>query len=128
MTQYTGLIATALRLITKKGAPLKIKRYADPAPVDPAMPWRVGSGTVTVYDHVGVLLDFRPDQVEGYAFQRGDKICYIPAGGLSIILQPTDIIEWFGEDWAIIEPSRVFPSNEDILFQNYVRKWPRRLS
>ena len=128
MTEYTNARATALRLITKKGQPVTIKRYADPSPADPSMPWRVGAGTVTEYHTVGVILDFRPDQVEGYAYQRGDKLCLIPAQGLNIVLLDTDVIhvDATGEDWAIIQPSRVYPSNEDVLFQNYVRRWPRR--
>lgn len=128
MTEYTSARALALRLIGKKGQPVTIKRYADPAPADPAMPWRVGAGAVTEYPTVGIVLDFRPDQVEGYAYQRGDKLCLIPAQGLSIVLLDTDIIhvDATDEDWAIIQPSRIYPANEDVLFQNYVRRWPRR--
>jgi hypothetical protein len=76
----------------------------------------------------GCLFDFRPDQVEGYAFQRGDRIAYIPAKGLEAWgpILDTDIIYIADEEWAIIEPARVYPSNEDVLYQNYVRRWPRR--
>lgn len=128
MTQYTSKIETAHRLITKFGQSATVKRYTDPAAPDPNKPWRPGDATETSVVTVGVLLDFRPDQVEGYAFQRGDKICLIPAKGLETWgpILDTDIIEIAGDEWAIIQPSRVYPSNEDIVFQNYVRKWPRR--
>ncbi len=128
MTQYTSKIETAHRLITKYGQAAKVKRFTDGAAPDPDMPWRPGEAVATEVTTVGVLLDFRPDQVEGYAFQRGDKICLIPAKGLETWgpILDTDIIEVAGEEWAIIQPARVYPSNEDILFQNYVRKWPRR--
>lgn len=128
MTQYTSKIETAHRLITKFGQSATVKRYTDPAAPDPNKPWRPGDATETSVVTVGVLLDFRPDQVEGYAFQRGDKICLIPAKGLEAWgpILDTDIIEIAGDEWAIIQPSRVYPSNEDIVFQNYVRKWPRR--
>ncbi len=107
---------------------MTIHRYADPAPVDPEKPWRVEQGALTTYPTFGVILDFRPDQVEGYAYQRGDKICYIPAKDLGIVLRDTDIIhvDALDEDWAIIQPSRIYPAAEDVLFQNYVRRWPRR--
>lgn len=128
MTEYTSARALALRLITKKGQPVTIKRFADPAPVDPDIPWRVGAGTLEEFHTVGLVLDFRPDQVEGYAFQRGDKLCLIPAQGLNTVLLDTDIVhlDATGEDWAIIQPSRIYPAAEDVLFQNYVRRWPRR--
>ncbi len=128
MTEYTSAIATAFRLIAKKGGPATVRRYTDGTPPDPAKPWRPGDATITEIVTVGVILDFRPDQVEGYAYQRGDRICYIPAKGLETwgpILE-TDTIIIADEEWAIIQPARVYPSNEDILYQNYVRKWPRR--
>ena len=126
MTEYTSARNLAVRLIQKKGQPAVIRRYADPPPSDPDKPWRVDPATETTYDTVAVLLDFRPDQVEGYAFQRGDKLCYIPARDLPIVLLDTDIITVAGEDWAIVQPSRIYPGNEDVLYQVYVRRWPRR--
>jgi len=128
MTQYTSKIATAHRLITKFGQACEVRRYTDGTPPDADKPWRPGDATMTSTTTVGVLLDFRPDQVEGYAYQRGDKIAYIPAKGLEAWgpILDTDIIFIAGDEWAIIQPARVYPSNEDILFQNYVRKWPRR--
>lgn len=128
MTQYTSKINTAHRLITKYGQPAKVRRYTDGSAPDPDKPWRPGDATMTEVDTVGVNIDFRPDQVEGYAYQRGDKICLIPAKGLEAWgpILDTDTIVIAGEEWAIIQPARVYPSNEDIVFQNYVRKWPRR--
>lgn len=128
MTQYTSKIDTAHRLIAKFGQAARVRRYTDGAAPDPDKPWRPGDATMTEVVTVAVLLDFRPDQVEGYAFQRGDKICLIPAKGLESWgpILDTDTIVVADEEWGIVQPSRVYPSNEDILFQNYVRKWPRR--
>jgi len=128
MTQYTGKIETAYRLMEKFGQPAKVRRYTDGAAPDPDKPWRPGDATMIEADTVAVVIDFRPDQVEGYAYQRGDRLCFIPAKGLEAWgpVLDTDIVFVAGEEWAIIQPARVYPSNEDIIFQNYVRKWPRR--
>jgi len=104
-----------------------LKQRVDPAPADPTKPWDVGAAVVTQFVTKGVILDFRPDQVEGYAYQRGDRLCYIAAKNLGTVITEEDTItDVNGQEWAIIQASRVYPSNKDILFQLYIRPWPRR--
>ena len=127
MTVYTNLISVALQLITKFGQTVTVRTYTDGSLPDANKPWKPAAGTYTDQETVGVILDFRPDQVEGYAYQRGDKICYIPASGLTgKITEEMIIIDAAGGEWAIISPADVAPSGEDILWQLYIRKWPRR--
>lgn len=127
MTVYTNLIATALRLITRFGQTVQVRTYTDGTLPDANYPWEPATGTSSDQSTVGVILDFRPDQVEGYAYQRGDKLCYIPASGLTgEITEKMTIVDAEGGEWAIISASRVAPSAEDILWQLYIRKWPRR--
>lgn len=125
---YSSLQDVAAKLIDKFGQDMIVNQRVDPAPVDPNKPWTVGAATVTSYPTRGVILDFRPDQVEGYAYQRGDHLCYIAAKDLATIITEEDtVIDASGTEWAIIQASRVYPSFVDILFQLYIRKWPRRL-
>jgi hypothetical protein len=126
-TQYTKIIATAKRLVAKFGQDGNVVRYTDTgAPA--GMPWEPTGSTSVEYPVKVVIIDFRPDQVEGYAYQRGDKIAYIDALTLGVELLDTDIIvDSAGTEWGIIQPARVYPSHEDILWQCYVRQWPRRL-
>ena len=128
MTQYTKAIATAKKLIAKFGQSGFVDRYEDTgAPTN--YPWEPTGSNKTRTAVKMVIIDFRPDQVEGYAYQRGDKLCYIDAATLGFELKETDIIvDSAGLEWAIISPSHVYPSHEDILWQCYVRTWPRRLS
>lgn len=127
MAVYTNLKNVAVTLITKFGQTVTVKQRVDPAPADPAKPWIVGAATVTEYTTKAVILDFRPDQVEGYAYQRGDQLCYIAARDLGTVITEEDTVtDAGGIEWSIIQASRVHPSNEDILFQLYIRQWPRR--
>lgn len=127
MTVYTNLINTAYRLIDKFGQNMTVNVVTDGTPPDSSKPWTVSPGTTVSHATRGVLLDFRPDQVEGYAYQRGDKLVYIAAKNLPVdITEEMFITDASGVSWAIISASRVYPSGEDILFQLYVREWPRR--
>lgn len=117
----------AVRLVTKFGQTVLVKQRTDPAPADPDKPWVVGAAIVTTYVTKGVIFDFRPDQVEGYAYQRGDHLCYIAARDLGTVITEEDTItDAGGFEWAIIQASRLYPSNKDILFELYIRPWPRR--
>jgi hypothetical protein len=127
MTVYTNLINTAYRLVDKFGQNMTVNVVTDGTPPDPSQPWNVAAGTTVSHSTRGVMLDFRPDQVEGYAYQRGDKLVYIAAKDLPVVItEEMFITDASGVSWAIISASRVYPSGEDILFQLYVREWPRR--
>lgn len=127
MTQYTKAIKTAKKLIAKFGQSGFVRTYTDVG-AGPSQPWKPTGSTHTDIACKMVIIDFRPDQVEGYAYQRGDKLCYIDAATLNghVIVEEDILIDSAGTEWAIISPARVYPSHEDILFQMYVRTWPRR--
>lgn len=124
---YSKLQATAARLIGKFGGPVAVREYYDE--IDINKPWRVTGSTYREWEVTACKFDFRPDQVEGYAYQRGDEICYIAAKALGFTLTEKHVLI-FGTDefWGIIDPSRLSPNNTDeLLFSCYVRRWPKRL-
>lgn len=127
MTEFSErMAATAARLIASKGKEMIVRTTTDEAPADPAKPWRIEGGTYVDQTVQAVLTDFRPDQVEGYAYQRGDKIIYVAGSSVSVPITEEDLILDGEDTYAIIQASRVNPQGVDIIFQLYVRQWPRR--
>lgn len=129
MADFTQtMLDVAQKLVDQFGQDMIVRKYTDGTEPDPTKPWKPGAATVNEQTTRGVLVDFRPDQVEGYAYQRGDKIIYIAAKGLTGPITEQDIImDSSGVEWAIISAARVYPAGTDLLFQLYVREWPRRL-
>jgi hypothetical protein len=127
---FTSIKNTAARLITKFGQSCVVRRYTNIVPVA-AEPWTISGSSFTQTTVDAVLLDFRPDQVEGYAYERGDKLIYIAGKVLSQFgLQDHDFIVYPSQlPWSLLNVTEVDPTNSDIiLFQGHVRQWPRRLS
>jgi len=127
---FTSMKNTTARLITKFGGPCTIRRYTDTLP-DASEPWIISGSTFTEVLVDAVLLDFRPDQVEGYAYERGDKLIYIAGKVLSTFGMQDHDFAIFGSEiaWTLLNITVVDPSNSDvILYQAQARQWPRRLS
>lgn len=128
MVDFTQtMLDLAQNLVAQFGQTMKVRTYTDGTAPDPTKPWKPGTANMVEQTTKGVLIDFRPDQVEGYAYQRGDKIVYIAAKGLTgPITEENIIVDASGVEWAIISAARVYPAGVDLLFQLYVREWPRR--
>lgn len=126
MADYSRIKETARRLIEAKGGPLKVMSVDLGAPPDPEKPWRDDDSNDTFQNVTGIILDFRPDQVEGYAYQRGDKICYIAANSVTGPITEENYIIRGDQTWSIINAVSISPSGDDILYELYIRQWAKR--
>lgn len=117
MTFYSGLAATATKLLTEKGQPMIIRRTGVTTR-DPA------AGSVTEsppvdYDVKGILVGYKDYFAASELIQRGDRRALIEAG----VVTPTkeDQLLADGRAWTIIDVETVSPAGTPILFKLQVR-------
>lgn len=117
MTFYSGLAATATKLLTDKGQQMTIRRKGVTSS-DPA------AGTVTELPPVdytvnGVLVGYKDFLATTDLIQRGDRKALIEAG----VVTPTkeDQLIADGRAWTIIDVEAVNPAGTQVLFKLQVR-------
>lgn len=117
MTFYSGLAATATKLLTEKGR-LMIIRRKGMASSDPA------AGTVTEsppvdYTVNGVLVGYKDFFAATDLVQRGDRKALIEAGVVTPTKEDQLIVD--GRAWTIIDVEAVNPAGTPVLFKLQVR-------
>ena len=124
MAEYTSLIATALRLIVKKGRPITVFRETVSVP-DPAAPWDATTGTQASFTTSGVFQDPRNSEKNfdfalkvqpGTDVERVDWHIYIPASGATFAPQPGDTVLDVADTYRVVTCSPFKPGLETILY------------
>ena len=117
MSFYTGMAATADRLIRKYGAPTTLKRSTSGA-YDP----NTGTASVTLTSQTVQAVVFNYDQkyIVGTEIRSDDKQVYLSAVGVNPPL-PGDIFSWQGQDFTVITAKPLAPSGVQVLYEMQVR-------
>jgi hypothetical protein len=121
---YTRQIATALRLIQKKGESSTLVRRVDGAASPSDEPWLPTTPTETSYTVSAVWLDAMVERPTGSTIQSGDQIVYVAASGLTVT--PDAAVDTIkratGDRWSIISVETLSPNGEVIMHTLHVRK------
>ena len=124
MAEYTSLIATALRLITKKGRAITVFRETVLV-ADPTLPWSAVEGTRTSFATTGVFQDPRNSEKNfdfalkvqpGTDIERVDWHIYIPASGVTFDPQPGDTVLDGADTYRVVTCSPLKPGAEAIMY------------
>jgi hypothetical protein len=121
MAQYDKAIALALKLITKYGTSIKVRRITD-AVADPTKPWRVTGQTAVDATGVGVFLDYEQKAVDGETILRGDQKVLIAASGLTVAPAPKDRIVRGTEVWDVVSVQPLKPGDQIVMYEVQVRQ------
>lgn len=116
---YTRLAATAVRMLTKYGAPLQLSRTSGGA-YNPETGAVEGAGT-TVYPVTGAAFDYAQDDIDGTAIRQGDQRVYI-APDAALTPQTGDVIALHGADWAVVTSRPIQPTDKVVLHDVQVRR------
>lgn len=126
MGTYDKQIATAKRLIAKKGETSTLLRKAEGAASDPDKPWRPAvAAAPTETTCSAAWLDYAQNVVDGTLIKRGDQQVYIPAVDLAgVVPDPSsDVLQRAsGEKWKVVSVEVLAPNGEHILYTVQVRK------
>ena len=122
MGKYDGSAATALKLISKKGGDITIKRESGSS-YDPVT--QLDSPTITSYALKGVCLpagksaEFRVGSLEGKSIVE----CYFAAKDAAITPVPGDQFSFQGFNWKIVWTTTYDPAGDGaILTQAYAER------
>lgn len=114
---YTGLSATATRLITEHGRDVTLRSYTI-GTYDPA----TGANTATSSDATvkAALFDFRDGQTEvaGTLIQAGDKKCLMAA---TVTPELHDRVIVGAKDYGILSIKEVNPAGTVVVYQLHLR-------
>lgn len=125
MGEYDTVIATALRLIQKKGRGIIIQREVVlETPLDPATPWRVANADPDEYPARACFLHYTTNRQDTDKVDQDEKML-LAAAGLTITLQKTDRIydPERARTLAILEPKTIQPGSQIIYYDCRVREW-----
>lgn len=126
MGQYDKALALALRLITKKGRPVTIRRVIN-VTADATKPWKKTGSTNEDHATVAVEIPFASEIPEGVKRTRDDKKFIVAASGLEIDLTPSDfLVDQDGTVYSIQNPIPVRPGDATVIWDVMVRKCPPR--
>ena len=124
MAEYTSLVATALRLIVKKGRPITVFRETVLV-ADATAPWSAVEGSKTSFTTSGVFQDPRNSEKNfdfalkvqpGTDVERVDWHIYAPATGATFDPQPGDTVLDGSDTYRVVTCSPIKPGLETILY------------
>lgn len=119
MTEYTRSIATALRLITKKGQSVTIT-YRSGGSYNPATGGlTVTETTATAY---GVVSQFSASDIDGELIRKGDLLLVVAASGITKPGADDDVTLADATKYTIKNVIDVAPANESVIYKLQIRK------
>lgn len=128
MAEYDAQIASALRLITKKGRAITLRRDGGTVLVDAARPELGFTASTTDYATVGVFLLFNSKEINGTTVLEGDQTVLIPASGLAITPGVSDklfdgsTVETTTPVWKIAKVQTQKPGSQEIMHELQIRQ------
>ena len=120
MIDYADIRTDADAAITEAGQPGFLRRMTAGSGLDP---WNPGSGAVTDYPVVFVLLDYAARDRDGTLIRQNDQQALIRAGGLPV--EPTDadqLVDASGLSFEIVAMRPLAPGGVALLYQAQVRR------
>ena len=115
---YTGLRATAERLITKYGRDITLKRDTTATggtAHDPNI-------TTATYAAEGVLMDYKDKERDGTLITTRDKKLYISTKDLSVVPLVSDRVTVVGIDHQIMDVKTLDPGGTTLVYMAQVRR------
>lgn len=121
---YTKSAATALRLLTKFGRTVTLRKQTAGA-YDPA----TSSSTVTTTDYTGTgaLFDFNERLLgtqfaDGQTYQVGDKKLLLAPAGITTDPAPGDLLIFGSDTWTVLNIKTLEPAGTPVLYELHLRK------
>lgn len=121
---YTKSAATALRLLTKFGRSVTLRKQT-PGAYDPA----TSSNTITNTDYTGqgALLDFNERQLGtnfagGSTIQQGDKYLLLAPSGITVAPVTNDLLIFGSDTWTVLNVKTLAPAGTAVLHKLHLRK------
>ena len=128
MAEYDAQIASALRLITKKGRAITLRRDGGTVLVDAARPELGFTASTTDHATVGVFLLFNTKEINGTTVLEGDQTVLVPASGLTITPGVSDklydgaTVETTTPVWKIAKVQTQKPGSQEIMHELQIRQ------
>lgn len=121
---YSKSAATALRLLTKFGRTVTLRKQTEGA-YDPA----TSSATITTTDYTGhgALFDFNERQLgttfaPGSTIQIGDKRLSLAPSGITVAPVPNDLLIFGSDTWSVINVKTLAPAGTVVMYELHLRK------
>ncbi len=123
MNEYIKSIATAKKLIEKKGRPFILQRNLSISYTSINQPWDgVGTSLLKV-SIIGVFLNYKQLYFSSTIIKAGDQKLLVAADSLGdLIPSQSDIIVDCGATWQVINIDIVKPGTEVIMYSFQLRK------
>jgi hypothetical protein len=111
MGLYDDLASTAFDLLTELGTTVTIRRFGAGALPDAAKPWRPGTPSEATFT-VAAVADKRRNPFSGDM----TEIVYLPALGLGIVPDTTDIVRLAGQDRGVTNVEAINPGGTGVIY------------
>lgn len=121
MGEYDSALATAARLIRKKGRAIQIRYLAEGLPDDPNRPWRPGAPTPTDHDTHGVFGE--ADQYDGAdgLGKVGDDKVLVAALGLPAVPTTKSVLLDGGVERDVYRVKTLKPGGQAVYYELFLR-------
>lgn len=119
MTEYTRSIATALRLITKKGQAVTITYRSGGSYNQATGGLTVTETTATAY---GVVTQYSNSDIDGELIRQGDLMLIVAASGVTKPSVDDDVTLADSTEYTIKSVTDVSPANESVIYRLQLRK------
>lgn len=115
---YTRLAATAVRLLTKYGKPIRLTRKGSPV-YNPA----TSTTTSTPESHtvIGAKFDYSQDDIDGTTIRSGDQRAYI-APNAPVTPKTGDTLTFADGAWNVVASRPLAPADLVVLHDVQLRK------
>jgi hypothetical protein len=140
LMDFAALRANAIALVKGMGrqTAATLLRAVEATPVDPAKPWRVGTGTIKEFKFTAVVSDVAFSRLGEPVFD-GDKNCIIPGdiittaaegdpGTLCGDISDRDRVDLDGTQYQITGLNEIKPYDQPIIFIARLKVWPSIMS
>jgi len=114
---YSGMVATASRLIAKFGAAITVNRTTGET-IDPVTNVATGGTPVTLSAN-GIIRRYPAKMIDGTRIEQGDKEVVLDP---SVTMLIDDTLTIDGDDWNIMDINTVAPDNTPLVYFIQVRK------
>lgn len=118
MTFYTGIAATAHRLLTQFGGPVTLTRTV-PGAYNPAT-GQTDPATTTTYSGTGAKFDYSQRDIDGTLIRMGDQRVYMSVEGMTTP-QTGDTLTAGGRTFQVVASRPLNPAGTVVLHDVQVR-------
>lgn len=117
----TSLAAMAVRLITKRGRTVTLRKFGTTIP-DPDRPHGAKTGADTTVTPKAAVLAYKNEKIDGELILRGDKMAYVAVDGVNDFATFASFEESASDIWTIVAADIVKPGDTEIVWILQLRR------